>query len=462
MPRQWNKAMPQGSRKRLILFTRYPEPGTTKTRMIPKLGAEGAAELQRQMTRHIVSRVTKFTGLHPTPLEIRFEGGNKNLMEAWLGAGFDYSPQGKGDIGLRMGRAFEDGFGNGSESAVIIGSDIPDITVYIIQRAFEGLKKHDLVLGPAGDGGYYLIGIHKTAFIRANPRLFNGIHWGTDRVLSQTLAVAKKIGLNYILLDTLNDVDRPEDLAVRHRALKPTLEFFRKKRLSIIIPTLNEAGSIKEAISHLRKSKEVEIVVVDGGSRDNTIELARSLGARVLSTDASKAVQMNAGAAESTGDVLLFLHADTRLPDDFDTKIMAAVSQNGFCAGAFSLGINSEVRSLRFIERVANWRSRFFQLPYGDQALFVCRDLFYKIGGFPDFPIMEDFEFIRRLRRKGKIIILPESVCTSPRRYLNLGILKTWLLNQMIIVAYLLGISPVRLAHWYRREKGRFARSIDL
>ena len=290
--------MPQGSR-RLIIFTRYPEPGTTKTRMIPKLGVEGAAELQHQMTRHILTRVTEFSGLHPPSIEVRFEGGNKDLMEAWLGAGFDYAFQGKGDIGLRMGRAFKDGFGNGYESVVIIGSDIPDIAADIIQKAFAGLENHDLVLGPAGDGGYYLIGMQKTALSQANPQLFNGIRWGTDGVLSQTLAVAKKLGLNYILLDTLDDVDRPEDLAVWHRALEQASESSGKKRLSIIIPTLNEAGNIKETITHLQNSKGVEIVVVDGGSRDNTVEMARSLGARVLVTDESKAVQMNAGAAES-------------------------------------------------------------------------------------------------------------------------------------------------------------------
>ena len=446
--------MPPRFHNRLILFTRYPEPGTTKTRMIPVLGAEGAAELQRQMTRHIFSRITEFSGHHPTSLEVRFEGGNKDLMQAWLGTGCDYSHQGKGDIGLRMGRALEDGFGRGYETAVIIGSDIPDITADIMQKAFAGLKQHDLVLGPAGDGGYYLIGMHKIAFSRANLRLFNEIHWGTAVVLSQTLAVAKELELNYILLDTLDDVDRPEDLAVWHRALKPTLEALGKKRISIIIPTLNEAGNIKETITPLQKIKEVEIVVVDGGSRDNTVELARSLGARVLVTDASKAGQMNAGALESVGDVLLFLHADTRLPDNFVAKVLAAANQNGFCAGAFSLEIESDVLGLRFIERVANWRSRFFQMPYGDQALFVCRDLFNEIGGFPDFPIMEDFELIRRLRRKGKIRILPASVRTSPRRYLNFGILKTWFLNQTIIAAYYLGVPPERLAGWYRREKG--------
>ena len=231
--------MPLRPRKRLILFTRYPEPGTTKTRMIPKLGAEGAAELQRQMTRHIVSKVMEFSGLHPTALEVRFDGGDKNLMEAWLGIGFDYAPQGKGDIGLRMNRALADGFACGYEPVVIIGSDIPAITADIIQEAFAGLKKKDLVLGPASDGGYYLIGMHKTTFIQANPRLFNGIHWGTDRVLPQTLAVAKELELSYTLLDTLDDVDRPVDVAVWQRAVTPKLDPSGNMLLSIIIPNLN-------------------------------------------------------------------------------------------------------------------------------------------------------------------------------------------------------------------------------
>ena len=440
--------------RRLILFTRYPEPGTTKTRMISRLGDVGAAELQRRMTEHIISRITKCSGMHSTPLEIRFEGGNHHLMAAWLGTEFDYCPQGNGDIGIRMRRALEDGFGSGYESVTIIGSDIPDITGDIVQKAFDGLKKHDLVLGPAADGGYYLIAMQKSVFIRANPKLFNGIHWGTDEVLSQTLGAAEELGLSYFLLDTLDDVDRPEDLAVWHRASKLRLDPRGVKRLSIIIPTLNEARRIKETITRLQKSKGVEIVVVDGGSRDNTVELARALGARVLVTDASKAGQMNAGAAASVGEVLLFLHADTHLPDNFDIKVLQAVGQKGFCVGAFSLGIGSGARGLRVIECVANWRSRFFQMPYGDQALFVCRDLFNEIGGFPDIPIMEDFALIRRLRRKGKITILPDCVITSPRRYLNFGILKTWCLNQIIIAAYYLGVPAERLARWYRREKG--------
>lgn len=450
--------MSEGSRERLVVFTRYPQPGTTKTRMIPALGTQGAADLQRRMTEHVVSRAKALIALRSLPVEIRFDGGGEELMQAWLGTTFSYRHQGKGDIGRRMCCAFADGFREACEAVVIIGSDIPDITCNIMQRAFEGLKSGDLVLGPAVDGGYYLIGLRRTSFGRAIPLLFDSIDWGTDKVLSQSIGIADKLGLSYLLLDTLNDVDRPEDIAVWNRRLRPPQESFKKKCISVIIPTLNESSSIKEAITTLQNSEQVEIIVVDGGSRDNSIELAKSCGARVLSTVSSKARQMNAGAAVANGDVLLFLHADTRLPDKFDKSVLTAAAQNGFSAGAFSLGIDAELPGLRFIERVANWRSRSLQMPYGDQALFVSRKLFTAVGGFPDLPIMEDFELIRRLRRKGKVIILPESVQTSPRRWLNFGIFKTWLLNQMIIVAYYLGIPPAQLARWYRREKGKSGR----
>ena len=127
--------MPNGFRERLIIFTRYPEPGTTKTRMIPKLGAEGAAELQRQMTEHITSTVSQLADRRQLPIEVRFDGGSKKLMRQWLGHNFSYRLQGEGDIGHRMQRAFAEGFQDGYEPIIIIGSDIPGITTEILQRA---------------------------------------------------------------------------------------------------------------------------------------------------------------------------------------------------------------------------------------------------------------------------------------------------------------------------------------
>jgi len=448
--------MPEQYTQRMIIFTRYPEAGTTKTRMIPELGPEGAAELQRLMTEHIISRTVSLCELQPVPVEVRYEGGSQKLMSEWLGPGFSYCRQGNGDIGMRMGRALKRAFGQGCRTVVIIGSDIPDITTNILQDAFEALNKNDLVLGPAADGGYYLIGVQRETFRHWNPQLFSDITWGTASVLPQTLRIAKKLGLKYKLLDTLRDVDRPEDLGVWQQASDPALQSIESQPVSIIIPTLDEAKTIELTISYLKAISRAEMIVVDGGSRDQTPAIAAALGARVLKSAPGKAKQMNAGAVAASGEILLFLHADTHLPKNFEKSVKSTLAREDVIAGAFSLGIDSDAGGLRFIERVANWRSRFFQMPYGDQALFLPRKLFREIGGYPEYPIMEDFELVRRLKRRGKIEILPESVRTSPRRWLNYGILRTWLLNQTIILAYYLGISPRRLSRWYRREKGKY------
>ena len=443
-------------RKRLIIFTRYPEPGKTKTRMIPALRAEGAADLQRRMTDHLVSTVKTWIEQRSLAVEIRFEGGSEKLMREWLGPSFSYRHQGRGHIDRRMEHAIADGFQDGCESVVIIGSDIPDISSAIIHQAFEELQKNNLVLGPAGDGGYYLIGVQKSCpkikLILNYLKLLAG-----EPTRSSHKPLLRPINWEWVMRSLI-----PSKTSTVPKILRSGIALYdpnriqpAKKRLSIIIPTLNEANAIEETITRLPKSEQVEIVVVDGGSSDGTAELARKLGIRVLSTAPSKAEQMNAGAAEARSEVLLFLHADTRLPANFEEKVMAAVSRKGFCAGAFTLGIDSDDRGLRFIERVANWRARLFKMPYGDQALFVSRQLFLEIGGFADYPIMEDFELIRRLKKKGTIIILPESAKTSPRRWQNLGVFKTWFLNQIIIGAYFIGIPPQRLAFWYPPGKGK-------
>lgn len=224
-------------------------------------------------------------------------------------------------------------------------------------------------------------------------------------------------------------------------------------KISIIIPVLNEASTIEQTWESLENASNVEVIVVDGGSQDETVAITRSLGIKVLSSPPGRACQMNAGAASATGDILLFLHADTLLPAWFDDMVRKVISQPGIIAGAFELGIDAEQRSLRLVEKMVNWRSRYLQMPYGDQAIFLKTTVFRDIGGFPDLPIMEDFEFVRRLKRLGRIEIVPASVLTSGRRWLKLGVLKTTLINQLIIILYLLKVSPAKLARWYRKQR---------
>ncbi len=224
------------------------------------------------------------------------------------------------------------------------------------------------------------------------------------------------------------------------------------ERISIIIPVFNEAANILRAIESTSGS-EIEVIVVDGGSTDETIAAVQAQGIKVISSPAGRARQMNLGGQMATGDILLFLHADTRLPMGFDESIRQTLSLEHWIAGAFALGIDDPQRQFRWLERGVQWRSVYAQMPYGDQAIFLRTEVFKSIGGFPDLPIMEDFELVRRLQKLGKIAIIKDPVKTSARRWLQKGILQTTLINQLVVLGYLLGISPVRLAQIYRRKK---------
>jgi uncharacterized protein len=185
---------------RLIVMTKYPEPGRTKTRLIPALGADGAAELHRRLGLHTVNQVRSYQP------EIRYAGGSQDLMQNWLGD-FDYVHQGDGDLGDRMNRAFVEAFNQGCDRIVMIGTDCPAIDLALVDRAFEALDKTDVVFGPAMDGGYYLIGLQKHI-----PELFCGIAWSTSSVLQNSLEILECLQIKSSLLEVLPDIDRPEDL----------------------------------------------------------------------------------------------------------------------------------------------------------------------------------------------------------------------------------------------------------
>ena len=191
----------------VMLFTRYPEAGNTKTRLIPHLGAVQAAELQRWMT---TSMTHEMAALHPAvDRQIHFSGGCLAQMQSWLGRQFTYLPQFAGSLGNRLHQAFLGNFQAGKGAVVAIGADCPELNTRHFEQALRQLETHDLVLGPAADGGYYLIGLR-----HPQAELFENIAWGTGQVFEQTVAIAARLNLSVATLEQLRDVDRPEDLEV--------------------------------------------------------------------------------------------------------------------------------------------------------------------------------------------------------------------------------------------------------
>jgi rSAM/selenodomain-associated transferase 2 len=231
--------------------------------------------------------------------------------------------------------------------------------------------------------------------------------------------------------------------------------FAKQPDLSVIIPTLNEAAHIDRVLADVSMGESIEIIVADGGSSDTTVERAAVHGVRVCQGPAGRARQMNQGAIEARGAIYFFLHADSRLPAGYDRVIRRVLKDDNVAAGAFSLGIDADSAKLRTVEIWGNLRSRFLGLPYGDQGLFLKAARFQACGGFPDIPIMEDFVMIRRLRKTGRILTVPERIYTSPRRWHRMGVLRTTLINQVIVTGYLLGVPPDRLSRWYRRSRGK-------
>ena len=197
----------------LIIFTRYPIPGKTKTRLIPALGAVGAANLHRELTEQTLTQARHLNTAEAIAVEVHVAGGEEHPdLAKWLGADLVYQLQGNGDLGDRMALSIDLALRAGRERVIIIGTDCPGLNADLLKSAFQTLHSHDLVLGPAIDGGYYLIGLRR--FI---PELFVGISWGTAEVLQQTVNIANKLGVSVGYLPPLADIDRPEDLPVWER-----------------------------------------------------------------------------------------------------------------------------------------------------------------------------------------------------------------------------------------------------
>lgn len=217
--------------------------------------------------------------------------------------------------------------------------------------------------------------------------------------------------------------------------------------VSIIIPALNEAQNLGCAVP--RRADGIEVIVADGGSTDGTAQAALSMGASVVHAPRGRGAQMDAGALASKGEILVFLHADSVLPQGWMDAMTAALRDERVVGGAFRLTIGSRGKLLRIVEGAVTLRSRLLGLYYGDQAIFARRDAFMRAGGFKNLPLMEDVDCVKRLRKLGRLVLLDKRVVTSSRRWDRKGVLPTTLRNLLFLTLYFAGVSPARLYRWY-------------
>jgi rSAM/selenodomain-associated transferase 2 len=223
--------------------------------------------------------------------------------------------------------------------------------------------------------------------------------------------------------------------------------------ISVIIPVLNEEEHIAGCIKALKDEVfDCEIIITDGGSTDRTAEVAASFqGVKVICTEKGRGNQMNTGAASASGEILLFLHADTILEKGWAAEILSLFENDAVSAGAFTFSIQSQEWKYRLIEAWVKLRCTLCSLPYGDQAIFVGKSAFDKIGGYKNIPLMEDVDLIIRLKKLGPINILDKKAVTSERRWKKKGLIRTMAMNQLIMLLYIFGVDPFRLARIYYR-----------
>ncbi|XP_062622236.1 uncharacterized protein LOC134283772 [Saccostrea cucullata] len=470
------------NKKVISVFTRYPSPGVTKTRLIPCLGKEGAAYAQRRMTEHILERLSEYCSKNrDTDLAVWYNGSTEKNMKYWLtpkSGGYDFMylyQQPPGGLGEKLREATLSALRGGKEFVVIVGSDIPGLDANVMKEAFETLESGaEMVLGQAEDGGYYLVGFSRDAANKIG-EVFEGMDWGTDKVFQQQCDKAKQLGINLLILDTqLSDVDLEEDLPVLEEALKIQRRELTERKWSVIIPTMNEEDNIVHTIQTVcqhcsDESRIQEIIVSDGGSKDNTVRKVKdfslkvNIPVKVINSSPGRGFQQKAGAEAASGDLLLFLHSDTLLPRNFDNAAEICLKTPGNVAGSFVWSVDLDSKDswffklqMKFVEYLTNRRIENFEYPFGDNAIFTTRHMYNKIGGFKEVYLLEDVLLVEELWRKGHIGIAPgHPVITSACRWRKWGLIRITGLNRVILQAHYLGVSTETLALWYYGDKLR-------
>ncbi|WP_099203364.1 TIGR04283 family arsenosugar biosynthesis glycosyltransferase [Miniphocaeibacter massiliensis] len=415
----------------IIIFTRVPLAGKTKTRMMPALTPMECEQLHISFLKDIKQECEKVS----TDIFVAFtpEDKEKKLVKI-LGDDKIYFSQKGNDFGEKMYNAIKFVLDKNYKSCVLIGTDIPEIKKEYLENAFKGLNNKDIVFGPTKDGGYYLVGMNKPI-----EEAFKNQIYGKGTVLENTVFRLKNKNFKIEYVKELSDIDTIDDLRkfrnrIRENRKEQKTEsskfVYSNNKVSIIIPIYNEESTIEYIQKQLYTFKDkCEIIFVDGGSSDNTLNLIDS-NFTVINSEKGRANQMNLGAEKSTGDTLFFLHSDSKLPSDFLMQIKEVMKK--YRVGCFGIIFDSKNFFMFACRIISNFRAKYRRIIFGDQGIFIDRDLFFELGMYPNLPIMEDYQFSLSLRDKGfKVGITKDRINTSDRRYPKKTIQKLKLMWKM-------------------------------
>jgi rSAM/selenodomain-associated transferase 2/rSAM/selenodomain-associated transferase 1 len=434
------------SRKAAILFMRYPEPGCVKSRLAAAVGSGEAARIYEKLARRTLGVAAKFKRKSPeVDLFIYFTPPEKilQLEEAYPGPWRFIAQRGM-HLGERMQQAIREVLDQGYSDVLLVGTDLGDLEPLDFTDAFEALENECAVLGPAADGGFYLIGLKRPC-----SAVFRHESWGSGDVFARTEQLLLKSGFAVKRLRERRDVDHPEDLQyIRRKAWFNT-------NLSIIVPTLGSSDRLAPFLHSIEKQiwPDDEIILVKAQSPDHGKGpiTPEDITPKTLLIHArrGRGLQLGRGVTAAKGGLFLFLHDDSTPPPNFACLVREICEQSEMSLGCFQLAFSPSNPLLNGIARWANLRTRVFKLPYGDQGLFCRRNIYDNAGGFTKAYLMEDVDFVRRCRRLGRLMVLPERIVTSSERYIRMGIVRASLRNHLTMLLYHLGLSDRRLYRFY-------------
>ncbi len=434
----------------IILFTRVPLPGDTKTRLMPCYTASECAVLQTCFLQDVLEQCQKtkkeiFVAYSP------LEGAP--LLKEIVGESLPIFAQQGSTLASRMHHAIKTVLEQGYDSCVLIGSDLPSLQSKQILQGLFLLKSSDLVFIPTMDGGYGLVGM-KTPI---TPVFLEGEN-GKASTLVDILERLNKTQYKIKCFDMISDIDVPGDLLHYRKQMHQRPELFHNKtgtylknnhKISVIIPVYNEGAHVLTILKEVKKLANCEIIFVDGGSSDDTVDQIRPYHT-VLKSEKGRGQQMNAGAIASGGDILFFLHADSVLPRDPVKEITAVMNQYQW--GCFGIQFSSSSLILWICALLSNVRARSQGIPFGDQGIFIKRSLFFDMGMFSPIPIMEDFQFSLAMKNQAiPLGMTRHKIITSARKFQGTIFHKLAVMKRMANLRkmYQSGVNPDTLVYLY-------------